>query len=267
MIVSLRRLAALGLVGALGLAAAPVKKIQFTDTKLKNGLRVIISEDHSAPVFAVAVNYNVGSRDERKGRTGFAHLFEHMMFKGSANVGAGRAPAPRLRQRRLDERHDQQGSDALLRDPAGQPARPRAVPRGRPHALARHHRRQPREPAQRRAGRAPPRRRQPAVRPDVRGPRRAGVRQLRLQALGHRLDGRSERRDGRRRLLVLQDLLRAQQRRPQHRRRRRHEGRRSRRSGSTSSRFPRSRRRRRSTSPSRRRRKSGARPSRTDSRA
>ncbi len=173
--VSLRRLAALGLVGALGLAAAPVKKIQFTDTKLKNGLRVIISEDHSAPVFAVAVNYNVGSRDERKGRTGFAHLFEHMMFKGSANVGAGRASAPRLRQRRLDERHDQQGSDALLRDPAGQPARPRAVPRGRPHALARHHQGQPRQPAQRRAGRAAARRRQPAVRPHVRGPRRAGV--------------------------------------------------------------------------------------------
>jgi predicted Zn-dependent peptidase len=87
--VSLRRFAALGLVGALDLAAAPVKKIQFTDTKLKNGLRVIISEDHSAPVFAVAVNYDVGSRDERKGRTGFAHLFEHMMFEGSANVGDG----------------------------------------------------------------------------------------------------------------------------------------------------------------------------------
>jgi predicted Zn-dependent peptidase len=76
----------------LGLAAAPVKKITFTDTKLKNGLRVIVSEDHSAPVFAVAVNYNVGSRDERKGRTGFAHLFEHMMFKGSANVGPGEHP-------------------------------------------------------------------------------------------------------------------------------------------------------------------------------
>src|SRR5262245_23490579 len=92
MTVSSRRLAALGLVAVLGLAAAPVKKIQFTDTKLKNGLRVIIAEDHSAPVFAVAVNYNVGSRDERKGRTGFAHLFEHMMFKGSENVGAGEHP-------------------------------------------------------------------------------------------------------------------------------------------------------------------------------
>ena len=70
---------------ALLLASAP--KVAFTDIKLKNGLRVIISEDHSAPVFSIAVNYNVGSRDERQGRTGFAHLFEHMMFKGSQNVG------------------------------------------------------------------------------------------------------------------------------------------------------------------------------------
>jgi zinc protease len=92
MYASLRPLLLLGVVATLGLSAAPVQKIQFTDTKLKNGLRVIISEDHAAPVFAIVVNYNVGSRDERKGRTGFAHLFEHMMFKGSANVGPGEHP-------------------------------------------------------------------------------------------------------------------------------------------------------------------------------
>ena len=63
--------------------------IKFTETKLANGLRVIISEDHTAPVYSIVVHYNVGSRDERKGRTGFAHLFEHMMFKGSENVGPG----------------------------------------------------------------------------------------------------------------------------------------------------------------------------------
>ena len=90
---SLRRLAALGLFAVLGLAAAaPVKKIQFTDTKLQERLARDRLRDHSAPVFAVAVNYNVGSRDERKGRTGFAHLFEHMMFKGSENVGPGEHP-------------------------------------------------------------------------------------------------------------------------------------------------------------------------------
>ena len=70
------------------LSAAP-GRVQFTDTKLTNGLRVLISEDHNAPVFSVAVSYNVGSRDERPGRTGFAHLFEHMMFKGSEQVGPG----------------------------------------------------------------------------------------------------------------------------------------------------------------------------------
>ena len=69
--------------------SAAIPQIPFTDTKLKNGLRVIISENHVAPVFSVAVSYNVGSRDERTGRTGFAHLFEHMMFKGSENVGTG----------------------------------------------------------------------------------------------------------------------------------------------------------------------------------
>jgi len=89
---SLKRLCAAGLIVMLGVAAAPLRKIQFTDTKLKNGLRVIISEDHSAPVFSIVVNYNVGSRDERKGRTGFAHLFEHMMFKGSENVGQNEHP-------------------------------------------------------------------------------------------------------------------------------------------------------------------------------
>src|SRR5215203_76864 len=54
--------------------------------KLPNGLKVVISEDHNAPVVTVAVYYNVGMRLEPKGRTGFAHLFEHMMFQGSANV-------------------------------------------------------------------------------------------------------------------------------------------------------------------------------------
>jgi zinc protease len=63
--------------------------VDFKETTLKNGLRVITVEDHTAPVIAVSVNYNVGSRDERRGRTGFAHLFEHMMFKGSENVGSG----------------------------------------------------------------------------------------------------------------------------------------------------------------------------------
>ncbi len=53
---------------------------------LNNGLRVVLNEDHSVPVVSVTVYYDVGSRNEREGRTGFAHLFEHMMFQGSENV-------------------------------------------------------------------------------------------------------------------------------------------------------------------------------------
>ena len=60
-----------------------VRVEQFT---LANGLRVVLSEDHTVPVVSVAVYYDVGSRNEREGRTGFAHLFEHMMFQGSENV-------------------------------------------------------------------------------------------------------------------------------------------------------------------------------------
>jgi predicted Zn-dependent peptidase len=64
-------------------------RVEFKETTLKNGLRVITVEDRSVPVIALSITYNVGSRDERQGRTGFAHLFEHMMFKGSENVGSG----------------------------------------------------------------------------------------------------------------------------------------------------------------------------------
>jgi predicted Zn-dependent peptidase len=70
-------------------AKSAARRLPIREFKLKNGLRVVMSEDHSAPTYAIAVTYNVGSRDERPGRTGFAHLFEHMMFQGSENVGKG----------------------------------------------------------------------------------------------------------------------------------------------------------------------------------
>jgi len=76
--------------GGTRTATAPRQiQIPIKEFKLKNGLRVILSEDHTAPTYSIAVTYNVGSRDERPGRTGFAHLFEHMMFQGSQNVGKG----------------------------------------------------------------------------------------------------------------------------------------------------------------------------------
>jgi predicted Zn-dependent peptidase len=61
----------------------PLKLEQYN---LENGLRVVLNPDSSVPVVSMAVYYDVGSRNERQGRTGFAHLFEHMMFQGSENV-------------------------------------------------------------------------------------------------------------------------------------------------------------------------------------
>lgn len=58
-------------------------EIPFTRTVLKNGLTLIVHEDHKAPIVSVSVWYHVGSKNERPGRTGFAHLFEHLMFNGS----------------------------------------------------------------------------------------------------------------------------------------------------------------------------------------
>ena len=63
-------------------------KIPVAAYTLPNGLRVILSEDHATPVVAVNLWYHVGSANERAGRTGFAHLFEHMLFQGSEHVGA-----------------------------------------------------------------------------------------------------------------------------------------------------------------------------------
>jgi predicted Zn-dependent peptidase len=78
-----------GLVVIAAFAPAPIAaplSVPVVYYKLPNGLRVVISEDHVAPVVTVAVYYNVGFRIEPKERTGFAHLFEHMMFQGSQNV-------------------------------------------------------------------------------------------------------------------------------------------------------------------------------------
>ncbi|HSZ20449.1 MAG TPA: pitrilysin family protein [Candidatus Acidoferrum sp.] len=70
-------------------AAAQEVQIRVQQYTLKNGLRVVLSEDHAAPTVSLCVTYDVGSRNELPGHTGFAHLFEHMMFQGSENVGKG----------------------------------------------------------------------------------------------------------------------------------------------------------------------------------
>ncbi|HEY7702375.1 MAG TPA: pitrilysin family protein [Candidatus Limnocylindrales bacterium] len=63
-----------------------VPTVEFTDGRLPNGLRLIVAEDHLAPVVAINLWYDVGSKHEQPGKTGFAHLFEHVMFQGSRHV-------------------------------------------------------------------------------------------------------------------------------------------------------------------------------------
>ena len=77
--------AVLGLLPTMSLGAAPAPgfKIPVAAKKLANGLTIVVSEDHSAPTFGISTVFHVGFRLEPKGRTGFAHLFEHMMFEGT----------------------------------------------------------------------------------------------------------------------------------------------------------------------------------------
>ena len=82
-------LALAGPLAAQGAGGAGALNIPFERYTLANGLEVILTPDKATPVVTVDVWYHVGSRNERAGRTGFAHLFEHMMFQGSANVGKG----------------------------------------------------------------------------------------------------------------------------------------------------------------------------------
>ncbi len=70
-------------------ATSPLSSLPIERHVLDNGLRVVLSPDRTVPTVALAVYYDVGSRNEVRGRSGFAHLFEHMMFQGSANVGKG----------------------------------------------------------------------------------------------------------------------------------------------------------------------------------
>lgn len=91
--VLLAALSGLGTAGAVHAQSADAPaihpaKLDYKVNTLPNGLKIITLEDHRAPVVAIQVYYHVGSKDEAAGKAGFAHLFEHLMFKGSAHVGA-----------------------------------------------------------------------------------------------------------------------------------------------------------------------------------
>lgn len=70
-------------------AVGQMRQIEFEEYTLKNGLHVILHEDHSTPIVAVTVMYHVGSKNEDPNRTGMAHFFEHLLFEGSENIGRG----------------------------------------------------------------------------------------------------------------------------------------------------------------------------------
>lgn len=85
-------------------------KLNFMTHKLANGLEVVLLEEHSDPIISLQIWYHVGSKDELPGHSGFAHLFEHLMFKGSAHVGvdehseSSKRPADTTTPRRMTTR-------------------------------------------------------------------------------------------------------------------------------------------------------------------
>jgi predicted Zn-dependent peptidase len=86
---SLAALIVSGLLLAPGALAGQAGAVGYETFTLPNGLRVIYSENHTTPIVSVDLWYDVGSRNERPGRSGFAHLFEHLMFEGSAHAPKG----------------------------------------------------------------------------------------------------------------------------------------------------------------------------------
>ena len=98
-----------------GQTATPPLQVPYTQFRLANGLTVVLHQDKSVPVVTVNVWYHVGSANEKPGRTGFAHLFEHLMFEGSKNVKEGRVRHAARERRRQQQRLDEQRSHQLLR--------------------------------------------------------------------------------------------------------------------------------------------------------
>ena len=81
---------------------------------LKNGLTVLVHEDHKAPIVAVNTWYHVGSKNEKPGKTGFAHLFEHLMFSGSENFNYYFSQCHGAHWRHQPERHHEQRPHQLF---------------------------------------------------------------------------------------------------------------------------------------------------------
>ncbi len=220
-------------------ATSPMIKYQVY--ALQNGLRVILAEDHRLPLVAVNLWYHVGPANEEPGRTGFAHLFEHMMFQGSKHV----PPNAHFEMLEAAGASDINGTTDFDRTNyfetrAVESARAGAVARVGSHGLPARHARPRRSSRTSRTscatsgGRASRTSRTASS-------KRPGSTSLfpkghPYYAERHRLARRHPGREARRRASVLQAVLRAEQRQPRHRRRHRHGARRRRSSRSTSDR-------------------------------
>ena len=105
------------------LALATTLQVPVERYVLPNGLVVVFHEDHRVPSVVVDLLFRVGSKDERRGRTGFAHLFEHLMFMGTKNVPNGEFDTILEGGGRLRQRVDERGLHQLLRHRPVEPAR------------------------------------------------------------------------------------------------------------------------------------------------
>ncbi len=106
-------------------ARAPVPDIPYKKFTLRNGLTLLVHEDHKAPIAAVNIWYHVGSKNEKPGKTGFAHLFEHLMFNGSENFNDDYFKAHGTARRDGPEWHDQRGPHEFFPERPDFGARPR----------------------------------------------------------------------------------------------------------------------------------------------
>ena len=205
-------------------AAVRPPKLNYTMTTLANGLQVVLLEDHSTPIVHAEIWYHVGSKNEKPGRTGFAHLFEHMMFKGSKNVEPEGHPSLDLERRRPEQRLHERRRDGLLADVPGAVPAARALARSRSPGLAAHRREGVPDRARGGQGRAAHARRESAVRAAERNRLRPGVHGPSLQAPDHRQHEGSRGGVDRGRARFLPHLLRPEQRDAGDRRGLRHQG-------------------------------------------
>ena len=196
---------------ALSAAVRP-PRLEYQIATLPNGLTVVMEEDHSTPIVHAQLWYHVGSRNEKPGRTGFAHLFEHLMFKGSKNVEPEGHTSMIASIGGQSNAYTQDDVTVFWETRAGAVPAAGALARSRSDGDAADRQGHLRERARRREGRAPDADRQPAVRPAVGDHLRSGVHRAPVQAPDDRQHERSRGRVGRRRPGVLQHLLRAGER-------------------------------------------------------